>query len=184
MASGQEQGGYECELVEPPPEAFQTKCPICLLVLRTPHQVSCCGYNFCKTCISQHQLEARPGPVCRAAKFDAFHDKRLQRSLNKLHIRCTHETVGCKWTGELGMLDKHLNKNPREDEQLLGCEFTEIKCLYCTKLFQRRNVQAHQLECPRRRKYYNDTKLNYQNVATKHWTAVPCPKNCTCNAME
>ena len=41
-----ERGGYDCEFVERPKE-LETDCPICLLVLREPFQVTCCGNSFC-----------------------------------------------------------------------------------------------------------------------------------------
>ena len=33
--------GYDCNYVDKPPKAYE--CPICLLVLRDPHMVDCCG---------------------------------------------------------------------------------------------------------------------------------------------
>ena len=39
-------GGYDCEFVERPQE-LQKECPICLIILREPFQVTCCGYSFC-----------------------------------------------------------------------------------------------------------------------------------------
>ena len=45
-----ERGGYDCEFIERPKE-LQTDCPICLVVLREPFRVTCCGYSFCQTCV-------------------------------------------------------------------------------------------------------------------------------------
>ena len=36
-----QEGGYDCEFVEKPPEAIQSECPVCQLVLREPYQAIC-----------------------------------------------------------------------------------------------------------------------------------------------
>ena len=61
-------GGHDCNFVEPPPEAFQTDCPICLLILKEPClmngcefvAVECthkCGERFQHRHIATHQNE-------------------------------------------------------------------------------------------------------------------------------
>ena len=52
----QERFGFDCEFIERPPEALQSDCPVCMLVLREPHQVTCCGYAFCQEVV---QLKAK-----------------------------------------------------------------------------------------------------------------------------
>ena len=40
-------GGYDDnDFVDSPPESL--KCPVCLLVLREPHLLSCCGSHLCQ----------------------------------------------------------------------------------------------------------------------------------------
>ena len=46
-------GGYDCKFVDTPPDKLV--CQICLLVARTPHQVTCCGRVYCKTCLDEHK---------------------------------------------------------------------------------------------------------------------------------
>lgn len=103
-------GGYDCKFVEPPPSVFQTDCPICHLILRDPYQATCCGTNFCNSCSLRIQADSNPCPSCRECNFEAFEDKRLKRSLNQLHVLCTHSRYGCEWRGELGELENHLNE--------------------------------------------------------------------------
>ena len=43
-------GGHDCEFIDPPPESWE--CPVCLLLLREPHLISCCGVKICQSCIS------------------------------------------------------------------------------------------------------------------------------------
>ena len=125
-------GGYNCEFVERPPKAFQCECPICLLVLHEPHQATCCGNSFCETCVKRIQTHKKPCPTCNQVDYTVFPDKRLKRSLNDYHVYCSHKGEGCKWVGELGELDRHLNLQPPPDKLLVGCHFSEIGCTYCS----------------------------------------------------
>ena len=43
-------GGHDCDFVESPSDSLE--CPVCLLVLREPHLLSCCGVKICHSCIS------------------------------------------------------------------------------------------------------------------------------------
>ena len=185
--SSKKQGGFDCELIKRPPEDFQYECPVCLLVIREPHQVTCCGYAFCQACIQRVQLQKSGCPTCNKDEFSVFPDKRLQRSLYAYHVHCSHKKEGCQWTGELGELDKHLNENPKPDEQLSGCKFAEVECQHCTHPIQRRYINAHQIEeCPQRPfacNYCSDYESTYKDVVTNHWLKcpfhpVPCPNKC------
>ena len=150
VAPPEQRGGYDCEFVERPRE-LQTDCPICLLVLREPFQVTCCGNSFCRTCIERIQTNRKVCPTCNKANFAVFPDKRLRRSLSPFRVRCVHKRSGCEWTGELGELDRHLNLSPELSKQLFGCGFAAVACTHCHKYFQRRHVHAHESEsCPQR----------------------------------
>ena len=182
-----QRGGFDCEFIERPQEAFQADCPICLLVLREPHQVTCCGNSFCQTCIERVEAGKKSCPICVSVKFSVFPNKGLKRSLYVFRVHCSHKKEGCQWTGELGELDKHLNANPKLHEQLVGCEFSKVECHHCYELFQRRYVTAHQIEECIRRPFSCDYCGNYgadfEDVTTKHWPVcgsrpVPCPNEC------
>ena len=56
--------GHECEFVERPPKQFQSECSICLLILRVPHLISCCGQSFCEACIGRIREDGKPCPLC------------------------------------------------------------------------------------------------------------------------
>lgn len=104
-------GGFECEFVENPPEKFpQVDCPVCLSILREPHQVTCCGNNFCRTCIERVKKKKKACPTCNEGELNYFPDKRLQRSLYAFKVYCTERAGGCGWSGELGNLDNHLKQ--------------------------------------------------------------------------
>ena len=103
--------GFECEFVERPPKDFpQVECPVCLNILREPHQARCCGYNFCQACIARVQKDKKACPTCNEKEFEVFLDKGLKRSLYAFKVYCTEKENGCGWTGELGGLDKHLTE--------------------------------------------------------------------------
>ena len=183
--------GYDCEFVERPPKAVQCECPVCLLVLREPHQVTCCGYSFCATCVKRVQNDKKSCPTCNEADFTVFPDKRLKRSLNEYRVYCCQRGEGCDWVGELGELDRHLNLQPLPEKLLVGCQFSEVDCTYCVQPFQRRYVQAHQSDdCPKRpyacqhcNKYAATFKATYEEVTQNHWPVCPffplsCPNNC------
>ena len=176
--------GFECEFVERPPDVLQTDCPVCLLIIREPNQVTCCGYSFCRACIDRVVTSKKPCPTCNEAEFNVFPDKRLQRSLCQFCVRCEHQKEGCEWSGELGQLDKHLNGL---GNQLDGCEFTRVACIHCVQLFERRLVTSHQIgSCPRRPfscDYCGDYGADFEDVVTNHWPVcgyrpVPCPNEC------
>ena len=179
--------GFDCEFVERPPKAVQSDCPVCLLVLSQPHQVTCCGYAFCRVCIERIQTDKKSCPTCNRKDFTVFPDLRLQRSLYEFCVWCSHKTGGCEWSGELSQLEKHLNESPKLHEQLVGCQFTEVECHHCCELFQRRYVTAHQIgQCIRRPfscDYCGNYGADFEDVTTKHWPVcgshpVPCPNEC------
>ena len=179
--------GFDCEFVERPPKAVQADCPVCLLVLREPHQVTCCGYAFCRVCIERIQTDKKSCPTCNLKDFTVFPDLRLQRSLYEFCVWCSHKTEGCEWSGELSQLEKHLNESPKLHEQLVGCQFTDVECHHCCELFQRRYVTNHQIrQCIRRPfscDYCGNYGADFEDVTTKHWPVcgsrpVPCPNEC------
>ncbi len=181
--------GFDCEFLEPPPEhLLQSECPVCLQIIREPHQVTCCGNSFCNSCIQRVKDDNKPCPTCNKEGLSDFPDKRLKRSLYALKVRCSHQQDGCEWTGELGQLDEHLNTDPLPKKQLHGCPFVEINCVYmCGDKLQRRHTQNHQIkDCPKRPfgcEHCHDYESTYDDVINNHWPVcgsfpIPCPNQC------
>ena len=187
------EGGFDCEFVEKPAKGVQSECPVCLLVLKEPYQVTCCGYGFCRVCIKRVRVDNKPCPCCKADNFDCFEDKGRKRLLNDYQVHCANKKQGCLWVGELGELENHLNSKPRQDKQLEGCHFTQVQCFHCSKPILRSGVEVHQNDRCRKRpfacrhcKEYNST---YEDVTAKHWPVcgsypVPCPNKCSDETME
>ena len=180
-------GGYDCEFIERPSKGVQCECPVCLLVLREPHQVTCCGYSFCVTCVKRVQEDKKPCPTCNEADFNVYSNKGLRRTLNGYRVYCCQRGDGCDWVGELGELDRHLNLQPPPEKLLVGCQFSEVDCTYCVQPFQRRYVQAHQSDdCPKRPfacQHCNMYAATFEDVTQNHWPVCPffpisCPNNC------
>ena len=142
-------GGYDYEFVSPPPKSLE--CPVCLLILRDPHVISCCGYEFCQVCIERVQRDGKPCPLCNEQKFSTMLQKKVVREVNALLIRCPQKEQGCIWEGELGQLQQHLNPGAGVSSTQ-GCEFLTVECTYqCGAQLQRRLIQEHELEvCPKR----------------------------------
>ena len=70
-------GGYDYEFVAPPGKSLE--CPVCLLTLRDPHMISCCGNEFCQRCIGRVQQDGKPCPVCNELDFTTMLNKKLVR---------------------------------------------------------------------------------------------------------
>ena len=139
--------GFTCEFLEPPPENLQSECPVCLQIIREPHQVTCCGNSFCYSCIQRVKDDNKPCPTCNKEGLSDFPDKRLKRSLYALKVRCSHQKDGCEWTGELRQLDEHLNTDPQPEKQLDGCPLTTINCDFhhvgCAVKLPRQDMPQH-----------------------------------------
>ncbi len=182
--------GFECEFVEEPPSCFQSECPICLLILRDPYQVTCCGKSFCKVCIQKIKANNQRCPTCKDENFEHYTNLGLKQPLYGFKVYCCNKAKGCDWQGELGQLDQHLNLDPDEDKQLIGCAFAEIQCLYCiyyNEVYERGILENHQQsECSKRPftcsmcKAYEST---YEDVTNHHVPVcecrpVECPNSC------
>ena len=178
--------GYECEIVKLP-DHLQTECPICLLILREPHLVTCCCRKFCRSCIQCVKEAGKACPLCNEKEYTLVYEKDLERTLKSLQVQCTHAKEGCDWVGELGHLDLHLNLDPEMGKQLIGCQFAEIKCSYCDQYYQHRCTEAHEVDfCPQRPfscDYCNDFFSVHDDVVNNHWPLckcypMPCPNKC------
>ena len=140
-------GGYDYDFVSPPPKSLE--CPICLLTLRDPHVISCCGNEFCQACIERVQKDGKPCPLCNEQKFSTMLHKKLVREVNALVVCCPQKNQGCDWEGELGQLHNHLNS---ELGGFKGCGFVIVACSYeCGVQLQRHKIHEHEMEiCPKR----------------------------------
>ena len=172
---GENRGGYDCERVERPTDPLQGgECPLCLLVLKEPCLISCCGHKYCRACIELVKRDSKPCPLCNAKDFSFLQERRLERFLKDLDVWCTYRGDGCDWKGKLGSLELHLNINPSSEIQLTGCQFVEVKCVYeCGMQLERRHISTHQTEqCmtrPYSCQYCKDYNSTFKEVTEVHY---------------
>lgn len=140
-------GGFDYEFVDIPSKSLE--CPVCLLTLREPHVISCCGYHFCRPCIDRIRRDGKPCPLCNDPSFSIMLHKGVMREINSLKVRCPHSEKGCQWVDELGHLQQHVSGVGSKDG---GCGYVEVECAYkCGLTFQRRLIREHELDaCPKR----------------------------------
>ena len=129
-------GGYHYTFLDQCLSKYE--CPICLLVMREPHIVSCCGKKFCKACMDK--IPEKKCPIC-AQPFTSMQEKELERQILDLKVKCC--TENCDWVGELRDISSHL-----EDQ----CQHFLVECtLGCGLKMKRGDLFNHcQHHCTKR----------------------------------
>ena len=193
-SSAESRGGYDCEFVEPPPEAIQSECPVCLLILKEPCLISCCGHKFCRICVERVKENEKPCPLCSEPDFSFMRERGLERFLNGVQVLCSYKKDGCEWKGKLGELKLHLNRTLSPENRLNGCQFVEVECtLKCGEWFQRHHITSHETKQCKKRPYSCDYCQDYQStfedVTEIHYLQcskypVACPNECREDMFE
>ena len=192
---GRNRGGYDCEFVTPPPDAFQTECPVCLQIPKEPCLISCkCGKEFCRECIERIKQDNKPCPMCNKSEFTFLRHYGSERYLNAQEVFCSRKKDGCEWKGKLKDYEQHLNETPAPDNQLDGCQFVEVECKHeCGGWFQRRYIATHQdqecLERPYSCEHCNEYDSTFKDVTDIHYAECPkypvtCPNECRHDPFE
>lgn len=134
-------GGYDPEVipfVEKPPEDLE--CPLCLVVLKNPFLVECCGHHFCETCIGRVKAAGQPCPMCSNPIPNMILDRKTMRLVEGLKVYCKERGKGCQWSGELRYSNEHIPQ----------CMFSMMECSYgCKQQFPRHEWENHMESCPR-----------------------------------
>ena len=141
------QGGFDCDLfIHDIPDSLQ--CPVCLLVVRDPHILSCCGVKICQTCLATHKTTSPSpyGPQCPKCRqyFQDFQEKDASRQILDLKVHCSRKGHGCNWEGEL----RYLGEHERET-----CQWVLVKCRHpeCGLDVPRLRLSTHERhECAHR----------------------------------
>ena len=185
--------GFDCLFTEEPPKVLQCYCPICLLILREPFLVDCCGKSFCRACIQKIEAKKKSCPTCNKEKFEFIQNLGLQQPLYGFRVFCSNKEGGCGWQGELGQLDKHLNVDPHQDKQFVGCAYINLKCLFCGELHHRSEMEEHQTsQCSQRPftcEMCSEYESTYEDVVTSHapeckCRPVECPNSCGASDLQ
>lgn len=182
---GSDHEGYDYNFVEPPDEEYI--CPICLLVLRNPHQTTCCGNHFCECCIDK-QLHTLPSacPMCRATTCATMLDRYFLRKVHALKLRCPRESNGCLWVGELGDVEKHLDLATGQCTAMFPCTYN------CGKRLLASQLPSHHSQCERRPyrcEHCLDFNGTHTDVIRDHFPVcpkypVPCPNGCSAKEIQ
>ena len=173
-------GGFDHEFVGESGDEYA--CGICSKVLRNPHLTVCCGQHYCATCIDHWVGKERQGtcPHCREEGFSHVADKSVRRKVNALQVYCIHKDSGCKWTGELGNLEAHLDYGT-------GCGYVEVVCSNkCGVPLKRKDLQTHlHDECPQRMYQckHCGAEDKYETIVSEHYAEclafpIQCPRGC------
>uniref|UniRef100_A0A1X7T8K2 RING-type domain-containing protein n=1 Tax=Amphimedon queenslandica TaxID=400682 RepID=A0A1X7T8K2_AMPQE len=170
-------------------DQIEIECPVCLHILTDPHQVSCCGRNFCKSCIERIKDGNGSCPMCKEETYQYFADKNVSRIINCLQVYCTNKEKGCQWKGDLKYLPTHLSKGKREGE----CQYEEVKCKYdeCLTRNQRQHLNVHEEEWCDQRPYLCQhcyAEGIYLSITFSHIAVCPkyptkCPNDCTSSVI-
>ena len=178
-----------------------------LHVYCTHHRGDGCGCEWTGELgqLDQHLNEkftpGNEGDGCAFVKIKCIHcNKEFQRqshpfeSCPKQQVECKHRSNGCKWEGEQGELEKHLNLNPNLQDRLCGCEFVELECRQCGESLQRTLISEHENEQCGKRPFSCDYCKQYksstfEDVSTNHWPKcnyypVPCPNSCEITQIQ
>ena len=171
------------------PEHVEIECPVCLDILTDPHLVSCCGHNFCGSCIERVKVSNGSCPMCKEEEYQAIPDKKCLRIINGLEVYCSNKKKGCQWKGELKNMSTHLNKTKRKGE----CQYESVKCQYkkCQERKQRRYLKNHEdKDCPQRpfKCQYCRSKGTFLSITKDHYEEcsqypVTCPNKCVSTNM-
>ena len=167
----------ELSFVNKTPEHVEIKCPICHDILTDPHLVSCCGHNFCGSCIERVKASNGSCPMCKEDEYQVMANKERLRIINGLEVYCSNKKKGCQWKGEWKNMSTHLNKEKREGE----CQYEEIKCSRyekCQERKQRRYLKDHEdSECPQRpfQCQYCREEGTFLSITKDHYVNNECP---------
>lgn len=134
--------------------------------------------KYCSEALLRHELSHHEETDCN-------HDK-------KQLLLCKNKELGCEWTGEKEeYLLAHLNEHPVVGKTYFGCDYTKLKCTYCSETIYRRELSHHEESVCLRRPYscehsklcrykgtYEDPVTNQQHLQICNYRPVMCPNNC------
>lgn len=128
-------GGYDYDILNNETVNKYT-CMICTMIQREPTIVSCCGQHFCRSCFDRNaSVNGMKCPHCLATDVQYFTNKQQQREIQCLRVQCCNADRGCRWTGDLGEMERHME---------VECEQVVVNCPHrCGKRMERFRIGEH-----------------------------------------
>lgn len=182
--------GYCCKLVKQHPKLWQIHCELCSGIFRDPCRTTCCGKGYCQGCLEEVAQKKKPCPGCTTKNFDFFNNEALAKELKKIDVYCVNQEHGCRWSGTLKKLKKHINLYNTDDSKT--CKFLTVACHLCSKTVRLNILERHLADsCSHRRyqcQYCADFKSTFEDVMTNHrplckYSPATCP-NCGESVMK
>ena len=142
---------------------------------------TCCGENFCHSCIADIQKQGESCPACGEKEYTTLQHIKYQKRINCLQVYCRLKERGCDWSGTLEQLDTHLD--PEQD----NCQYVDTKCpLNCHMTIPKNKVEQHVAQDCVKRPYvcqHCNFKATYEEVVDKHlpeckYVPLQCPNLC------
>ena len=134
---------YDYKFCDPLPD--ECPCPVCTLVQKDPHQLTCCGKIFCKSCLDELIKRDQSCPNCRSDFIKGktyFPDTNTEKKIMHLRVHCKNK--GCEWIGCLKDLKKiHLptcHHDASAADRLVRCTNSNGKC---GTLVKQSDLQKH-----------------------------------------
>ena len=162
--SGDQDQLADYDFVEEPAKEFF--CAVTLELLVEPQQTDCCGHHISAEVARRLLGEGKACPMCQQPRFTTHPDKFHGRKIRQLIVRCPNKKSGCGWERELGDVEAHVGRCPKQpwrclhcafvglreggEEHLCVCEQFPVACPNRCEIghVQRARVQQHLLECP------------------------------------
>ncbi len=133
---------YDYKFCDPLPD--ECPCLVCTLVQKDPHQLTCCGKIFCKSCLDELIKRDQSCPNCRSDFIKGrtyFPDTNTERKIMHLRIHCVDK--GCEWIGCM--------KDLKRPAHLLTCAGRLVRCMKgngkCGTLVKASDLQKHLTKC-------------------------------------
>ena len=152
--------------------------------MREPHLTECCGHNYCGSCIQAWLMSSLPDscPFCRSSVLTHIQDKRIEREIRAMSVKCCHAEEGCDWVGSLSDLERHLTSKSNKE-----CGYVMTECPSgCGMCMLRKELQAHAKAVCKLRSVcceYCGVCVTYEEMVIKHYSECPlmeitCEKGC------
>ena len=148
----------------------ELRCPICIELVKEPVSTSC-NHLFCGNCI-----KGQPTcPTCRK-RFTTTPDRGSVRIVKAFKVKCPNSVEGCKWQGDLGDAEEHLEEK---------CQHQKVECPNgCGEKMKRKTVSdcTHRpyRKCPHcnRKGVYKDVTRIHSTTCAHGDFPLSCPAGC------